>query len=339
MPEEELSVSVLPAGRWGTAFARVVASRGHNTQLFFRNERDNHLFRTTHQNERYFPGITLPDNITSTEDLADAVNSADVLVLAAPSRFLREFFRQIKSMVDFHKDIKIICLTKGLEEDTNLRMSQVLEQELPHIVSCLAVISGPNFASEIIQGKPAATVVASKNISFERFVQDNFSSPYFRIYRQHDLIGVELGGAFKNVIAIAAGVSDGIDFGENARSGLITRGLEEMKRLGIALGGQERTFDGLSGQGDLWLTCTSQQSRNHEFGVELARGRSIAELLGDKTVYEGYYSTRAMIRLAKQQRVAVPIAEVVYAVLYNNLSIGEAIEKLLSRALVSENGD
>lgn len=339
MPEKELLVSVLPAGQWGTAFARVVASCGYDTQLFFRNWRDDHLFRRNHQNEHYFPGITLPDNITSTDDLDEAVIRADVLVLAAPSRFLRRFFKQIAPRVGFHESMKIICLTKGLEEGTNLRMSQVLEQELPHIGSRLAVISGPNFASEIVQGKPAATVVASKNASLEEFIQNAFSSPCFRIYRQHDLTGVELGGAFKNVIAIAAGVSDGLDLGENARAGLITRGLEEIKRLGIALGGQERTFDGLSGQGDLWLTCTSQQSRNHEFGVELAGGRSIAELLGDKTVYEGYYSTKAMVELARKRGVAVPIAEVVYAVLYKNLSIREAIEKLKSRALASENGD
>lgn len=332
----ELNVAVLPAGRWGTAFAKAIASDNNfDVKLYLREPDDAERFNLTHRNPRYFSDTILPDNITASASLEELVTNAEILVLAIPSHALRSFYRQIKP---FDTGQDIVCLTKGLEVDTNLMMSEVLEQENPGIISRFSVVSGPNFAAEIVKGLPACSVVAAKELGYARAIQETLTSENLRLYAQDDLIGVQLGGAFKNVIAIAAGASDGLEMGENARAGLITRGCEEIKRLGMVLGGNERTFGGLSGQGDLWLTATSPQSRNHQFGFELVRGRAVAELLDSGTVYEGYFTAKAMIELAREKGVSVPIAEVVYEVLYQNLSIPDAINRLRSRDLTTENG-
>ena len=335
MVSPELTIAVLPAGRWGLAFGKVVADSHYNVNIYLRSKEETDRFNDTHRHPRYFTDVTLPNNVVASSSLEQLVSEAEILVLAIPSAHARSFYREIKPFDN--RDADIICLTKGLEEGTNLKMSDVLEEENPGLISRFTVISGPNFASEIIHGLPAFTVAASEELGRARLIQETFTTNTFRIYAQNDLTGIQLGGACKNVIAIAAGASDGLGFGENARAGLITRGLEEIKRLGIALGGQERTFDGLSGQGDLWLTCTSPQSRNHELGFELAKGKTLAQLFESGTVYEGYFTAKAMIELAKEKGVSVPIAEVVYEVLYQNLSILSAVGRLRGRTLTIEN--
>lgn len=307
-------MAVLPAGAWGAAFSRVAAEAGHDVRLYFRNK-----------------GGRFPP------EFEQALAGADVVVLAPPSRYLRGLYREIKLFIP--AGASILCLTKGLEQETNLRMSQVLEQEEVGINQRLAVLSGPNLAQEVAQGLPAAAVVASSNYSLAEKMQEIFSTRVFRIYAQDDLPGVEYGGALKNIIAIAAGVSDGLEYGENARAALINRGLSEMIRLAVKLGGREQTIRGLSGEGDLWLTCTSSRSRNHQARVELARGITPKELLASGQTYEGIFAVKAAVELAKQHGVDMPIAQAVYEVLCLGSTVQEAVRRLTERSLVHENGN
>lgn len=332
---EKLNVAVLPAGAWGTAFAKVAGEKGYNVNLYFRSSDAAEVFNSEHINYSRLSGIKISENVTAINDIEETVSDVDILVLAPPSRFLRELYLQVFDYVN--RDTPILSLTKGLEEGTNLRASQMLKQIEPEISSRLAVLSGPNFAEEIARGLPAFSVVASEDEELAELMQKKFSTPRFRIYTQDDVTGVELGGAFKNVIAIAAGASDGLGMGENARAGLVTRGLEEIKRLGVALGGKEPTFDGLAGQGDLWLTSTSSKSRNHEAGVAIARGVKPEELRQSGRTIEGFYTARAMVELAKDFGMSLPIAEAVYHVVYEGLSVKEAIVSLENRPLTTEN--
>lgn len=333
---EKLNLAVLPAGAWGAAFSRVAAEAGHDVSLYFRSEADGLTFANHHLYPKKLRGIIFPEEIKVAECVEQALIGADCVVLAPPSRFLRDFYRTIKTYIP--GGASILCLTKGLEQETNLRMSQVLEEEEPGISQRLAILSGPNLAHEIARGLPAAAVVASSNFSLAERMQNFFNTRRFRIYTQDDVLGVELGGACKNVIAIAAGVNDGLEMGENARAALINRGLSEIIRLAVCMGAREQTLRGLSGEGDLWLTCASSQSRNHQAGVEIAKGADPAELANYGRTVEGFYAVTAMISLARKYNVPVPIAQAVYEVLHEGVSINEAIRKLVERAYVHENG-
>lgn len=333
---ERLNVAVLPAGSWGVAFSTVVVEGGHNARLFFHSEADYETFISSHMYPRRLPGVIFAENIEATDNFKKALDGVDVLVLAPPSRILRTFYKEIRSFTPYQAPI--LCLTKGLEQGTNLRMSQVLEEEEPGISQRLAMLSGPNLAPEIARGLPAATVVASSNYSLAERIQSIFSTKNFRIYAQDDILGVELGGAFKNVYAFASGVCDGLERGRNARAALIGRGLVEMRRLAVAMGAQEQTLMGLSGQTDLWLTCTSDESRNHFAGVEFVHGVHPKKLIESGKTIESFYTVRAMVNLAKQYHIEVPIAQAVYEVLYEGSTIEDAIGKLLDRSVVHENG-
>lgn len=332
----KLNVAVLPAGAWGAAFSKVAAEAGHNVKLYFRSSEDLNTFFASHQYPRRLPGIVFPENIKAAGSIGEALAGADILVLATPSGFLRAFYGDIKTAIP--PEASILCLTKGLEQGTNLRMSQVLEEADPGISQRLAILSGPNLAHEVARGLPAATVVASGNYSLAERMQSIFSTSHFRVYAQDDILGVELGGAFKNVYAFAAGVCDGLRKGKNARAALINRGLSEMIGLAVAMGAREQTLRGLSGGGDLWLTATSSQSRNHQAGVEIANGIKPEQLITSGKTVEGFYTVRAMVELARQYQIDVPIAQAVYEVLYEGSTIEDTIRRLLDRAFIHENG-
>lgn len=333
---ERLNVAVLPAGAWGAAFSRVVAESGHNVTLFFRSETDGRTFANCHQYPRRLWGVIFPEDIQVANSAEQALAGADRVVLAPPSRFLRAFYREIKPFVPH--EVPVLCLTKGLEQGTNLRMSQVLEEEDPGISQRLAILSGPNLACDVAGGKPAFTVVASTDLSLAVRMQRNFSTDSFRIYTTDDVVGVELGGAFKNVMALAAGAGDGLNMGASIRSALIGRGINEMISLAVVLGARKETLNGLSGAGDLVLTCTSPDSRNYQAGFKIARGANIEELMNAGWTVEGFRTVIVMVALAEANGIDVPIARAVYDVLYRGFTIEDVKKRLVSRPLIHENG-
>lgn len=335
MERPKFNVAVLPAGAWGTAFSLVAAVR-HNVSLYFRSEEDFRTFNETHQYPRRHPGIVFPENIKAVDSIEEVLAGANIVVLAYPSKYLRESFREIWPYIP--SEATILCLTKGLEQGTNLRMSEVLEEVESGISNRLAILSGPNLAYYVARGLPAGATVSSGDYSLAERMQRDFNTSFFRIYRTRDLLGVELGSAFKNVYAFAVGVSDGLGLGENARGILIPRGLWEATRLAVALGAKAVTLNGLSGMGDMIVTCTSLYSRNHEAGVKFAEGARPDELLNSPKTIEALYTVRAMVALADAHGIEVPIAQAVHDVLYSGLTIKDAMQRLIARDLKDENG-
>lgn len=299
---DELNISILPAGAWGTALAVPLSDNGHNVKLYFRQEKD--------------------------ANLAEACRKADILVLACDSVHIRNFFVKIKPFLG--KDTKILCVSKGIEEGTNLCMSQVIKEVEPKISSRLAVMSGPNFAVEVGKRLPTLTVVASEDKALAKLLQKIFTTYNFRVYTHDDVLGVELGGALKNVIAIGVGIGDGLKMGENGRAALITRGIAEMIRLGTAMGAKRSTFAGLSGIGDLILTCTSGKSRNHKAGLMIGKGVSPKDLLNSSETIEGLHTVKTAIALAKKKRVKIPIMEMVYKIVFQGFQPREGFKQLMN---------
>lgn len=333
----KLNISILPAGVWGTALAIPLSDNGHNVKLFFRQEEDSKNFNKTKQNLKRLPKIKFNGFVSSTSNLEEVIKDADVLVLACDSVHVRNFFGQMKPYLN--GKTKILCVSKGIEEKTNLCMSEVLEDVEPKVVDRLAVMSGPNFAIEVAKRLPTLTVIASDNTEVAKFLQKVFSSENFRVYTQDDVCGVELGGALKNVIAIGVGIGDGLRYGENGRAALITRGITEMIRLGTKLGADELTFAGLSGTGDLILTCTSGKSRNHKAGFKIGRGADPKELISSDETIEGLLTVKAVHELAKKKNIEVPIMEMVYKIVYQGLKPREGFKQLMKLELSSEDGD
>lgn len=337
MERPKHEVAVVPAGAWGAAFSIVAAEAEHNVRLYFRSEEDSRIFHGTHKYPRRHPEVVFPENIKAAgSSIEEALSGADIIVLAPPSRFLRDFYRRIKTYIP--REASILCLTKGLEQGTNFRMSQVLEEEDPGISNRLAILSGPNLAYDVVRRQLVLTIVASTNLSLAEKMQMAFNTDYFRIYTTDDVKGVEYGAAFKNAMALAAGASDGKERGDSTKAALISRALQEMIRLAKPLGAREETLWGLSGLGDLQLTCTSPKSRNYLTGFEIARGADIEQLMGSERTVEGFYTVKAMVALAEKHGVDVPIAKAVYAVLYEGVTIDEVIKRLVSRPLIHENG-
>jgi glycerol-3-phosphate dehydrogenase (NAD(P)+) len=292
--------------------------------------------RARRANAVYLPDITFPDDLHVTSDLAEAVHDADVVVAAVPSHGTRRILHQIAAHV--RPGITVVSATKGLEQDTLLRMSEVIQQELGPLVK-VAVLSGPSFAAEVARQLPTAVSVASSDIAIVEKVQAHFRAPYFRVYGSCDVVGVEIGGALKNIIAIAAGVAEGLSLGHNAQAGLITRGLAEMSRLACALGAQRETLAGLTGLGDLVLTCTGSLSRNRHVGIELAQGRSLNDVLsGMKMVAEGVRTTDAALALGARHGVELPIAGQVAEVLAGRKDARSALDELMLRPQRAEAG-
>ncbi|MDP1569541.1 MAG: NAD(P)H-dependent glycerol-3-phosphate dehydrogenase [Vicinamibacterales bacterium] len=323
------TATVLGAGSWGTALAVHLAQVGHDVRLWGRDEAFVADLSRRRANAVYLPDITFPASLTPTASLPDALAGVDLVVVAVPSHGLRQVLRQGRAHVS--RTAVVVSATKGLEEGTLLRMSEVIASEWP-LGRAIAALSGPSFAVELARQLPTAVVVASADVAAVEHVQEEFRSTALRLYGSRDLVGVEIGGALKNVIAIAAGVAEGLGLGHNAIAALITRGLAEISRLAVGLGAERDTLAGLAGLGDLVLTCTGQLSRNRHVGAELARGRSLADILAStKMVAEGVRTTSAALALAERTGLELPIATQMAAVLDGRKDPTAALLDLMGR--------
>lgn len=320
-----LRACVLGAGSWGTTVASL-ASHNVPTVLWARRPETADEVNRAHTNERYLPGLVLPHALRATASLEEAVSDADVVAVGVPSHGQRFVLEEVKKHI--RPWVPVISLSKGLEQGTHLRMTEVIHQVLPDRRA--GVLTGPNLAREIVAGLAAASVIAIDDEMIGRQLQGVFHSGLFRVYTNRDVVGCELGGALKNVIAIAVGMGDGLGVGDNTRSAVITRGLAEMTRLGVAMGGRAETFSGLAGMGDLIATCISPQSRNRHVGEQLGRGRTIDEIIAAMhMVAEGVKTTRVVLELAEQYGVAMPIAREVFGVLYEGATARDAYRGLV----------
>ncbi len=321
-------VAVIGAGSWGTALTLPLAENCPQVDLWVRRFELCRSIQEAGINQDYLPGVRIPANVTVTSDLEAAISGKDVLVLVVPSHNVRTMARQIAPFLK--KDTIIINCAKGMEEDTLLRISEILLEELPHCRP--AVLSGPNHAEEVGRMIPSATVVSAHTKAVAEIVQDLFMTSFFRVYTNPDFLGVEISGALKNVIALGAGISDGLGFGDNTKAALMTRGLSEIARLGLKMGANPLTFAGLAGIGDLVVTCTSNHSRNRNLGIELGMGHKLQEVLTEmRMVAEGVRTTRAAWQLAKLHGEEMPITEQVYEVLFNLKNPRQAVEDLMRR--------
>jgi glycerol-3-phosphate dehydrogenase (NAD(P)+) len=330
MGSEGTKVAVVGAGSWGTAFGSITAEKGVSTVLWARRQELADAITERHENPEYLAGVELPPALTATHDLERAVGEADVVVMAVPSHTFRQNFRALREVLP--ASAPIVSLVKGIEQDTRKRMSEVVVEEGDLPASRVAVVSGPNLAKEIARKQPAASVVACAEEQAGERLQKLFMAPYFRVYTNPDVVGVEMGGCTKNVIAIAAGIADGLLFGDNAKASLMTRGLAELARLGVAMGGNALTFAGLAGMGDLIATCMSKLSRNRHVGEQLGKGRRLDEIVADMNmVAEGVKTSRPVVELGRQFGVEVPICESVVGVLYEGVNVEEMVASLMLR--------
>lgn len=325
-------ISVIGAGSWGTTLAGLLCDKGYDVSLWaFEKELAEEINRTG-VNSIYLPDVTLPNSLQVTSSLKDAVHDSRYILSAIPTQFTRSVFRQ--AVNDIPQNAVIISASKGIEQGTHLTVSSILKELSSRQV---AVLSGPSFAKEVVKKFPTAVTLATENIETGLLLQEIFNTSFFRVYTHTDIIGVELGGALKNVIAIASGISDGLGLGHNARAALITRGLAEIMRLGRAVGADAKTFSGLSGLGDLVLTCTGPLSRNYSVGVNLGKGMKLKDILSaTKSVAEGIATSLSAFELSRKHGVEMPIVEAVFNVLHKDKDPGEAVRMLMNRALKSE---
>lgn len=323
-------IAVIGGGAWGTALA-IVLARGnrHSVTLWAYEAEVCESIRKTKTNDLFLPGFVLPDGIQVTNSLPDALQGAPIVLTVIPSHHARRLFGQMRASLS--SKVTLVSATKGIENETNKRMTEIAAEVTG--VSRIAALSGPSFAKEVARGDPTAVTVASTNAEVAAYIQREFSDPMFRVYTSDDVTGVELGGALKNVIAIAAGIVEGLNLGHNSAAALITRGLAEMTRLAVACGARRETLSGLSGMGDLVLTCTGGLSRNRTVGVELGRGRKLPDIMAGMhgMVAEGVVTTDAAIGLAKGHGIEMPITEQVHLILHEEKSPQEAIRELMSR--------
>ena len=327
--------AVLGSGSWGTAFGKVLADAGTDVVLWARRPELAEAVREHHENADYLPGIALPDRMTATSDADEAVDGADFVVLAVPSQSLRENLSAVAPSLG--RDTVLVSLMKGVELGTTKRMSEVVCEVADVPATQVAVVTGPNLAKEIASGQPAATVVACTDEQVAERLQAACLTGYFRPYTNVDVVGCELGGAVKNVIALATGMAEGMGFGDNTKASLITRGLAETARLGAALGADPLTFSGLAGLGDLVATCTSPLSRNRTFGEKLGRGETLEDILARKQqTAEGVKSCRSILDLARKHDVDMPITEHVVAVVHEGMTPMDMVRGLMRREAKSE---
>ena len=326
-------VGVIGAGSWGTALAVVLAKNGHQVTVWSIIEDEITMLKEKHEHVDKLPGVKLPDSMEFTTDLEQAVQTSDMLVLAVPSIFTRS---TAKSMAPFVKDGQIIvCVAKGIEETTLMTISDIVEQEIPN--ADVAIMCGPSHAEEVGVGLPTTVVAGARTKATAEKVQDVFMDEVFRVYTSPDVLGMELGGSLKNVIALAAGVADGLGFGDNTKAALITRGIAEISRLAIAMGAKAETLAGLTGIGDLIVTCASKHSRNRKAGMLIGQGYTMEEATKEvKMVVEGIYSAKAARALAQKYEVDMPIIDIVNQVLFENMSAKEAVVELMEREKCSE---
>ncbi|NDI34338.1 NAD(P)H-dependent glycerol-3-phosphate dehydrogenase [Chengkuizengella sediminis] len=332
-------VSVFVAGSWGTTLASVLADNGLEVMIWSRNEKQVEEMNSQHTNSKYLPNITLSNQIKATTSIEEAMTGTTAVVIVAPSSGMREVTSKIKPFV--HEDHLIVHATKGFEAKSLKRMSQVIAEELTNVdEENITVLSGPSHAEEVINKSPTTVVISSVNLNAAEKVQDLFINSYFRVYTNPDIIGVEIGAALKNIIALGGGMSDGLSFGDNAKAALITRGLAEIARLGVAMGANPLTFIGLAGIGDLVATCTSQHSRNWRAGYLLAQGNTLDETLEKMgMVVEGIKNMQAAYELSKIYDIAMPITFEMYEVLFNNKEPKFAVEDLMGRVKTHEMED
>ena len=325
------------AGSWGTATATLVARKNEfDTVLWARRPELAETINMYRENPEYLPGAELPESLTATNDLEEALNGVDVIVMGVPSHGFRKVLKDVASIAG--RDATYVSLTKGIEVDTRSRMSEVLSEEVDGIPEeNVAVLTGPNLAREVMQGFPAASTIACKDESKAAQLQEIFHTATFRCYTNNDVVGSELGGALKNVIAIAAGMADGIGFGDNTKATVMTRGLAEMARFSVRFGAQPLTLLGLAGVGDLMATCASPQSRNHTVGIELGKGRKIDEIISSMNmVAEGVKSCKPILELGRDADVWMPLTENVVRICHEDAALDDVVQDLLSREVRAE---
>jgi glycerol-3-phosphate dehydrogenase (NAD(P)+) len=322
------NIAILGGGSWGTAVSKLLSENNHKVKIWFRNEEKAETVKNTRENKYYLPDIKIPENVLITSDIHEAVTGADIIILAVPTKEVRGLIT--KNMDVFKNDAILVNLSKGLEKDTLYRISQVCEELLPN--NKFVALSGPSHAEEVALEMPTTVVAASRDEEVAELVQDVFMSDYFRVYTNTDIIGVEIGGALKNVIALAVGISNGLGFGDNTKAALINRGILEIARLAEKMGADKLTFLGLSGIGDIVVTCTSVHSRNRRAGILIGKGytkEEAAEEVG--MVVEGIITTYAAYQLAKKASVEMPIVNELYAVLYLDHKASDTVQRLMKR--------
>lgn len=328
-----MKISLLGAGSWGTALGVVLAHNGHDVTIWSAVEAEVEVLSKYREHKDRLPGVILPDNISVTSDLSLACQEKELVVMSVASPYVRSTAKQAANYLP--EDQVMVNVAKGIEENTLLTMSQIMQEELPG--RDIAVLSGPSHAEEVSRGIPTTVVVGAKTKKTAMFVQDAFMNEVFRVYISPDMTGIEVGAALKNVIALAAGIVDGLGYGDNTKAALITRGLAEICRLGLAMGGEIETFSGLSGIGDLIVTCTSKHSRNHNAGYLMGQGMTMEEAMAEvKQVVEGVYSAKAAYALANKYQVTMPIVEQINKVLFEGQSAKEAVTELLLRERTAE---
>jgi glycerol-3-phosphate dehydrogenase (NAD(P)+) len=330
------ALAIIGAGGWGTALAVTQARASRDVHLWVHEPDLADIMNRQRENPIYLPGVNIPENVQVQHSMCDVVRGCDVVILAVPSHFFRSVVQQLMPFVA--KDTVFVSATKGIENDTLMRMSEILEEVArPNFRAQVAALSGPTFAPEVSRGEPTALVISTPDESLRLRLQSELSTPRFRLYTNADRTGVELGGAVKNTIAIAAGVADGLGLGSNATAALVTRGLAEITRLVVACGGQRETMAGLAGLGDLVLTAYGNLSRNRRVGVALGHGQTVEDITSStRTVAEGIRTTKSVVQLAQRFGIEMPIAEKMYAVLYEGLRPQEAITDLMERKLKEE---
>ncbi|MBM6619876.1 NAD(P)H-dependent glycerol-3-phosphate dehydrogenase [Bacillus sp. RD4P76] len=330
------NVAVIGAGSWGTALAMVLADNDYTVRLWAHKEVQIKEINEAHTNEKYLPGVTLPTNVIGYSSLSETLNGISTMILAVPTKAIREVLGKIRETQT--EPITIVHVSKGIEPETFKRVSEVIKEEMPlHLLKDVVVLSGPSHAEEVSRRQPTTVTVACENMQAAEEIQDMFINGNLRVYTNPDVVGVEIGGALKNIIALAAGITDGLGYGDNAKAALITRGLAEIARLGVAMGANSLTFAGLTGIGDLIVTCTSVHSRNWRAGNLLGKGHSLDEVLENMgMVVEGVRTTKAAYQLAKKMNVSMPITNALYDVLFNNKDPKEAVDSLMARGKTHE---
>ena len=323
-------ISVIGSGGWGIALTILLHKNGHDLTIWSFDKKEAEELKKTRQNKTKLPNILLPEDIKVTDDLRETVDDKDILILAVPSKAIRSVSKSLKNII---KDNQIVVnVAKGLEEDTLETMTDIIEEELKDKNPKVAVLSGPSHAEEVGRGIPTTCVVSAHNKELTLYLQNIFMNPSFRVYTSPDMLGVEIGGALKNVIALAAGIADGLNYGDNTKAALITRGIKEIASLGVAMGGEQSTFYGLTGLGDLIVTCASMHSRNRRAGILLGQGKTLDEAIKEvNMVVEGIYSAKSALMAAKKYNVEIPIIEQVNAVLFENKNAAEAVNELMIR--------
>jgi len=328
-------IAILGAGSWGTALAVMLSKKGIDVKLWCRGAEQAFQLVNIRENLKYLPGVILPQNINITTDLDEAVLNVDCIVLAVPTHGIRELLQNSIHLLT--PSTVLVNTAKGIEPETLLRISEIFEDEIPGISQRFCVLSGPSHAEEVGRDMPTTVVAASVNRKIAEMVQDIFISPKFRVYTNPDVVGVEIGGALKNVIALATGISDGLGFGDNTKAALITRGMTEIARLGVKMGANPLTFAGLTGIGDLVVTCTSMHSRNRRAGIALGQGKELNAVLRDMgMVVEGVPTTKAVVMLGEKYNVNLPIASEVYNFLFSGINAQEGVVNLMTRIRTHE---